>query len=463
MTRRLTTQSTRDNLKRESKRWLTALRADDRDARARFERANPNGPAEPGLRDVQHALALEHGRSGWTKLVESISKPQSDPRSAPLGLSSTPPFYKIDWKQNTIEPRQPLTENDWDTVLSVMKEMGITGLNAAGQMTDDVLERCCQLDHVTRLELCGSTRLTDAGLALIHQFPVFKTWQGGEIEVSLMSPDAEPNHLLVDGPFTNRGLASIAGLDGLFGLSFFWHVSELTSNGLEPLADLPNLGFLGCEGRLCDDEAMHHIAAIPGLRKLMAQGAVAGDAGFAALSRSQTIEFIWGRECPSLQGIGFAALAAMPALRGLAVSCKNVDDTALSMLPRFPALREFMPMDVSDAGFRHVGRCERLEALWCMYCRNTGGTATGHIAGLSGLKSYYAGSTQITDRSLEILGRMPSLERLEFWHCAGITDEGLAHLAGLPRLREISLNGLANVTREGATVFPAGVPVNYSP
>jgi len=206
---------------------------------------------------------------------------------------------------------------------------------------------------------------------------------------------------------------------------------------------------------------MIQIAAMPRLRKLMAQGAVASDAGFAALSRSQTIEYIWGRECPNLTGRGFAAMAAMPALRGLAVSCKNVDDAALSTLPQFPALREFMPMDVPDEGFRHVGRCEHLEALWCMYCRDTGDAATGHIAGLSRLKTYYAGKTQITDSSLEILGRMPSLERLEFWQCAGITDLGVAQLAGLPRLREVTIGGSPNVTRDGAAIFAANVFVNY--
>src|SRR5262245_37826851 len=97
---------------------------------------------------------------------------------------------------------------------------------------------------------------------------------------------------------------------------------------------------------------------------LMGQGAVASDDVYAALSRSQTIEYIWGSECPNHGGGGFTALAAMSALRGLAVSCKNVDDTALSALPSFPALRACMPMDEPDVGFRHVGRCERLEELW---------------------------------------------------------------------------------------------------
>ncbi|MGH7539074.1 MAG: hypothetical protein ACREMF_10580 [Gemmatimonadales bacterium] len=304
-------------------------------------------------------------------------------------------------------------------------------------------------------------QVTDAGLALLHRFPVFKTWQGGEMKVELRSPDAAPNHLVVDGPFTHKGLDSLQGLDGLFGLSLFWHTGGCSPDGLEVLAHLPNLGFLGCEGNLCNDVAMRHIGAFPRLRMLMAQGTVAGDEGFVALSGSQTIEYIWGRECPNLSGRGFAAMAAMPALRGLAVSCKNVDDQALAALPRFPALRELVPMDVPDDGFRHVGRCEQLEALWCMYCRDTTDAATGHIAGLSKLRAYYAGSTRITDRSLEMLSRLPSLEQITFSDCAGITDAGLVALAGLPRLRHVALASLPNVTRAGAAVFPAHIRVTW--
>ena len=45
------------------------------------------------------------------------------------------------------------------------------------------------------------------------------------------------------------------------------------------------------------------------------------------------------------------ALRSGAALRALSVSCLNVDDTGISALPAFPALRELMPMDVPDAGY----------------------------------------------------------------------------------------------------------------
>jgi hypothetical protein len=151
----------------------------------------------------------------------------------------------------------------------------------------------------------------------------------------------------------------------------------------------------------------------------------------------------------------------MPALRGLGVSCRNVADNALAALPAFPALRELTPIDVRDDGFRHIGRCQRLERLTCMYCRETTDAATAHIAGLS-LKYYYAGLTLITDRSLEVLGGMPSLEQVDLYECQGVTDAGLVFLSQLPRLREVNLDGLPRVTLGGTRVFPKHVRVKYT-
>jgi hypothetical protein len=153
----------------------------------------------------------------------------------------------------------------------------------------------------------------------------------------------------------------------------------------------------------------------------------------------------------------------MPALRGLAVSCARVDDDALSMLPRFPALTGLMPIDVPDVGFRHVGGCPRLEHLWCMYCRDTSDAATEHLTGLSHLKSYYAGMTNITDRSLEILSRLATLEHVELWEIAGITDHGLKMLTALPHLRDVSIGGSPRVTRAGLAHFAPHIRVKHQP
>jgi ankyrin repeat protein len=72
MTRQIRPATTLDNLKKEAKRWLKALRAGDEQALARLKRALPMAPSEPGLRDVQYALAREHGLAGWTALIAQL-------------------------------------------------------------------------------------------------------------------------------------------------------------------------------------------------------------------------------------------------------------------------------------------------------------------------------------------------------------------------------------------------------
>jgi hypothetical protein len=67
-----------------------------------------------------------------------------------------------------------------------------------------------------------------------------------------------------------------------------------------------------------------------------------------------------------------------------------------------------------------------------------------------------------SERLLEILGGMPTLERLLFYKCA-ITDNGLAHVAGLPNLQHLDLESLENVTEAALSLFPASVRLKYEP
>ena len=637
MPRQFTPRTTLENLKREAKRWLKALRANVGDARDRLRRVLPDSPEAPTLRQVQHALALEYGLSGWTELKNRL--PQSTPiryyesvaealvtaygtgedgamrivwdyfghmrawdgmrRYVRLDLGKTdqpghpeddaitlseaqylvarvqgfeswralvdfaasvPPGKTIAAKSvstfSTDETcvKEETRSRDWDEIIAVMTERGLTGLDASGQMTDKLLDRFSRLEHVTALDLNGSkgvtdeglshlarlprlrhlnlagtgitdgglevvrrlptlesivltgtrvtdagmtnlaacenlqavdlswtrtgdgairafagkrklgmfrsgNNVTDAGLGLLHELPVFNTWQGGEPSMSLLGFDTGPNFLMLRGSFTDKGMAHLVGLNGLFALNVDSDQLAITGAGLAPLVNLPNLGWLAFDAR---DESMPYIAALPHLRFLMCQDTVASDDGFVALSRSQSIEYIWGRRCYNLRHRGFMALANMPALVHLSVSCKNVDDVGLSALPEFPALTELMPMDVPDEGYRHIGRCVRLESLVLIYCRETTDTATQHIASLPRLKKYFASYNRITDRTPEILSRMDSLEDVTFDSCAGLSNVGIATLGRLPRLRELRIESMPRVTADVATAFPPSVRVRYS-
>jgi hypothetical protein len=511
---------------------------------------------ELALSDARNMVARLYGFDNWSKLQSGITHQPADLRATNEYRSLTPPFYKIDWKENALSVRGPQAEQDWEKIFDIMEEHALTALHAS-EISDAAMQRLPRLQQLTTLSSGGITdeglrhlermpqlrqldlgnwrsvitddglqvlrhlknlrsfemvwaqritdagvsnlagchdlervnlfgtntgdgalktmagkqklaylsagnMVTDAGIGYLHQLPVFKEWQGGTKEYTLMGYGAKPNHLMLGGTYTDKGLAKMNGLNGLFGLTFLGNHSKMTGMGISSLGSLPHLGFLSVDGELCNDEMMGAIGRLPDLRMLLAQGAVAGDKGWAALANSSTIEYIWGRECPSLGSKGFKALSTMPSLLGLAVSCKLVDDEALACLPQFPKLKDLMPMDVTDIGFSHIGRCEQLEGLWCMYCRETTDAATEHIAGLKNLKTYYAGQTLITNRSLEILGKMDSLENLQFWNISGITGEGIPALTKLPRLREISFDGCIHITHHSVSVFPAGVQVNYS-
>jgi hypothetical protein len=135
-----------------------------------------------------------------------------------------------------------------------------------------------------------------------------------------------------------------------------------------------------------------------------------------------------------------------------------VDDTGISALPHFPALKELMPMDIPDDGYRHIGRCKELEALILMYCRDTTDAATEHITGLR-LSYYFNSYTAITDRTPALLSAMDTLERVTFDACHRLTDAGVARLARLPLLKELRVSG-KGVTSAVLGLFPPSVAVS---
>lgn len=98
MTRQLSNESSLDNLKREAKRWLRALRDDATNARERLLRAVPSINAIPTLRDVQHALAREHGFDGWIALsaeVERIANERKSARASGATLALDPDVSRL--------------------------------------------------------------------------------------------------------------------------------------------------------------------------------------------------------------------------------------------------------------------------------------------------------------------------------------------------------------------------------
>lgn len=346
-----------------------------------------------------------------------------------------------------------------------ISDSGVAHLAHCDQLVDVNLQGTATGDGALRA-LTGKPRLsqlrsgnavTDIGLAYLRDMPIFRSWHGGEPKVGLLSYDASPNYLLLRGTFTDGGMSQLADLAGLFALNLDASELRITSDGLIPLIDLPHLEWLAIDAK---DDCLAHVARMPRLRFLGCQDTVATDDGFLALSQSPTIEYIWGRRCYNLRTNGFSALTRMPSLRGLAVSCKNVDDRAIARLPEFPSLRELMPMDIPDPGYRHIARCAGLESLVLMYCRDTSDAATEHLVALPQLKKYFASYTQITDRTPELLSQILTLESITLSGCGQITDAGVTHLARLPHLQSLAVSG-PQLTGTFLSSFPPHIRVSF--
>jgi ankyrin repeat protein len=87
LSRELTPRSSLETLRKEAKRWLRALRENDAEAIERLRSAYPNAPATPGIRDVQHALAREHGLPAWSALKAELER-RAAARSLPTERSA---------------------------------------------------------------------------------------------------------------------------------------------------------------------------------------------------------------------------------------------------------------------------------------------------------------------------------------------------------------------------------------
>ena len=214
------------------------------------------------LIDAQVVVAQRYGFTDWDALVQANSAPAGDLHSAPFVLSSKPPFYRIDWTTNSIEPRQPMSTKDWESVCAVVKELGLTAINSAGLVGDDDLRIISQLDQITSLNLDGAKRLSEKGYGHLTRMPQLR-------------------ELIIGGGITDRGLEVLAHLRELRVFQMFWQ-TNITDEGIANLRfcdHLEQVDLLGCN---LGDGAIAALAGKPNLRRLQT-GRNVTDAGLPLL------------------------------------------------------------------------------------------------------------------------------------------------------------------------------------
>jgi hypothetical protein len=134
----------------------------------------------------------------------------------------------------------------------------------------------------------------------------------------------------------------------------------------------------------------------------------------------------------------------------------NPSDEALGYLAALPHLRVLLLSDTqaSDDSMSNLGRLQKLQYLYMWDVSNVTDAGVAHLRGHRTLRYVHLSSSRITDKSLEVFGKMPQLEGLSLQYNR-FTDEGLGHVAQLTNLTSLWVCGPEG--REPSSITDAGL------
>lgn len=186
------------------------------------------------LDDARFLVAREHGFERWSALVEfytSVPAPQSLITAKPVSLFAA----------EAVDEERPVWDSrDWSAIVSRLKEHAATGIEAAGQMTDAMIQDVLHFEYITALKLGGSRGVTDAGIRHLAQLSRLRY-----LDLSGTS-------------ITDEGLAVVRALPELETLSLAW--TRVTDAGVTNLAGCERLRNLNLQGTSTGDGALRALA-----------------------------------------------------------------------------------------------------------------------------------------------------------------------------------------------------------
>jgi hypothetical protein len=215
---------------------------------------NSNGLSDDGLRHLASLRELRHLDLSMTAITDrGLEVLRSLPALESVNLS---------WTRTTDAGVAHLVG------CSRLKKVYLTG-TASG---DGALRALAGKSDLAVLHT--GARVTSTGLRALHDYPAFRTWQGGAAEIGLLRGDAQPNQLVLRGEITDDAMVTLEGLDGLFALGIDDESVRVSVRGLASLATLEHLSWLSIDAT---DDTMPGVARLPHLRHLGCQDTQAGD------------------------------------------------------------------------------------------------------------------------------------------------------------------------------------------
>lgn len=439
---------------------------------------------ELAITDARHLVARQAGFDDWAELVEHLAAGARGERTDDRRRIARSPLYHIDEAENAIEVRGAMTEVEWDTVFTVMGELGLTRLRGAGQITDAALERLARVDHLTSLDLSFATRLTHVGLRHLASLPLEDLELGGGgsciddagLEVLAHLPRLRTVSLAWAQHISDAGVAHLAGctwlrsvnlmgtptgdgaLRALAGKPELCHLdagTRVTAAGLEALRDFPLFSNELPDGLRQDARAKDaeptHLSLHP---KAFVNG---GLDALTMLPGIFSLRFFTHDRVPPVEG---GALEPVVAMTGLESLWCNPSDGAMAVIAMMPRLRKlmFQHAPASDGGWAALGGSRSIESIWARQSPGLRGCGLRAMANMPALRRLAVDLARVPASDLAVLPAFAALRDLtpiglgddEFRHVGACTrletltcmytrdigDAGMTHIASLDRLRK---------------------------
>ncbi|QEH38975.1 hypothetical protein OJF2_75870 [Aquisphaera giovannonii] len=289
------------------------------------------------------------------------------------------------------------------------------------------------------------------------------TAAGGSVRYDFQD-DARPRLRNPSGtPSVPRWLVDLLGID------FFADVTTVSIQGPQGDAILGHIGrlhrlrWLTARSTPLTDAGLAHLAGLSELRGLSCSGSPAlTDAGLARLSGLRRLEALDVEGISGIKGPGLSHLAGLDRLRYLVFYTET--DAGLPSLSQLAGLRKLyigMP-DVSDEALDQLSRLTRLDELG--FGGEAGSNAgLARLGSLTNLQVLQVWGPWLTDAGL---ARMPEMDRLRFFMVSASTSVTAGALNDLqrrmPSLR-IGVNGPGRLRQawddfQKGAVVPESIP-----
>jgi Leucine-rich repeat (LRR) protein len=272
-------------------------------------------------------------------------------------------------------------------------------------------------------------------------------WLSGYGKVGKLDDQNNIVSLYVGGKANDEFLEKLKTLPKLRELNI--EVTKLiTPQGLTNLGQLPALERLNLfrvnngEGGL-GDAALRNVSHIRTLRSLNIAGSGVTDDGMRALAGMTQLAGL-SLEGNSLTDTGLKYLAGLTNLQQLDLSqprwdhshMEITDDglTNLSNLTKLQGLSIEGLEKVTDVGLKHLSRLTELRNF-----AFAGSAVTTENISFSHLRSLDLTGSQVTDATLDNLGRFHDLQKLSLVYTS-VTDAGMTRIAALKELRQVVLD-----------------------